>query len=211
MLTTAAIEVLRTVGYAGATTQTIAKQAGVTTGALHHHFPTKGELMLAVLDHASSQLKDRLEAEGTIPQVEAPQLRALVEHLWQVYGHPEYWAVWEVIIGTRADPLLHEQVVRHRSDTMQKVLVPWLDRLALPSDARDDVLQTFEFMLIAIRGLGLERFLDKDAAYFDQHLSILAEFLRHRLQGIREQASLPAMAATPALAERPPNRRSKPP
>jgi AcrR family transcriptional regulator len=203
VLTTAAIEVLRTVGYARATTKVIAKQASVTTGALHHHFPTKGELMLAVLDHASSQLKERLEAEGAIHHVDAPQIRALVEHLWHVHGHPEYWAVWEVIIGTRADPLLHERVVRHRSDTMQNVLVPWLDRLALPSEARDDVLQTFEFMLIAIRGLGLECFLDKDAAYFDQHLSILAEFLRHRLQGIREQASLPAMAAIPAFARRP--------
>ncbi len=209
MLTTAAIEVLRTVGYARATTQIIAKQAGVTTGALHHHFPTKGELMLAVLDRVSSQLKERLE-EGTILHVDAPQVRALVEHLWQVYGHPEYWAVWEVIIGTRADPHLHEQVVKHRSDTLQTVLVPWLDRLALASDARDDVLETFEFMLIAIRGLGLERFLDKNDAYFDQHLSILAEFLRQRLQRIREQASGPAVATSPALVGQSRNRRSTP-
>jgi len=209
VLTTAAIEVLRTVGYARATTQIIAKQAGVTTGALHHHFPSKGDLMLAVLDHASSQLRERLEAEGTILHADAPQIRALVEHLWQVYGHPEYWAVWEVIIGTRADPILHERVVKHRSDTMRNVLVPWLDRLALPSDAQEDVLQSFEFLLIAIRGLGLERFLDKDASYFDRHLCTLAEFLRHRLQGIRGQVSPPAMLTTPVLARRPRNRRPK--
>ena len=192
VLIQSAIDLLTTVGFAGATTQLIAKRAGVTTGALHHHFPTKGELMFAVLDHSSSQIRERLETEEGASLVEPSQIRALVDHLWQVYGHPEYWAVWEIIIGTRADPVLHERVVKHRLETMQTVLHPWLKRLEVAEDARDEVVDTFEFTLIAIRGLGLERFLDKSSDYFDRHLSILAEFLGMRLKGLRRRGSVRA-------------------
>ncbi len=52
----AATELLRSVGYAGTTTALIAKQAGVTTGALHHHFASKDDLMLSVLDRSSARV-----------------------------------------------------------------------------------------------------------------------------------------------------------
>jgi len=178
----AAVYLLSTVGFSKTTTQLIAKQAGVTTGALHHHFLTKDELMFAVLDHAAIHLNERLEAEVGTPLTGISRIRALVDHLWQVYGHPEYWAIWEIIIGTRADPDFHQSVVRHRAETMRTVVRPWLARLQLSPDAWNDYVETFEFLLIAIRGLGLERFLDQSDTYFDRHLSILAEFVGSRLE-----------------------------
>src|SRR5262249_9770634 len=57
----AAIGLLSTVGFAGTTTQLIARRARVTTGALHHHFPTKDALLFAVLDHVSERIRLRLE------------------------------------------------------------------------------------------------------------------------------------------------------
>jgi hypothetical protein len=113
---------------------------------------------------------------------EVSRIRAFVDHLWQVYGHPEYWAVWEIIIGTRANPTFHQAVIEHRAQTMRTVVHPWLAHLEISPEAWGDVVETFEFMLIAIRGLGLERFLDQSDAYFDRHLSILAEFVGSRLR-----------------------------
>ena len=157
VLTTAAIEVLRTVG-CGATTQIIAKQAGVTTGAGIITFLAR-ELMLAVLDRASSQLKERLKAEGTILHAEAPPNSGS-------RGAPLAGFMGILSIGRfgKSDhrntcrPALAraggEASILHNT---QNVLVHGLPS-ALPSDAREDVLQTFEFMLIAIRGLGLAAF-----------------------------------------------------
>ncbi len=59
----ATIDLLQMVGFAGTTTALIAKRSGVTTGALHHHFATKDELMFGVLDHASERVRERLEEE----------------------------------------------------------------------------------------------------------------------------------------------------
>jgi AcrR family transcriptional regulator len=186
ILIRAAIELLHTVGFAGTTTALIAKRAGVTTGALHHHFSTKDELMFGVLDHASERMRDRLEAEEHLSPDGALHISDLVQHLWQVYGDPEYWAIWEIIIGTRSDGVLHPRVVTHRLDTMRTVLHPWLERHTSENDVRPDIVAMFEFMLIAIRGLSLERFLDKDEAYFERNLKILAELVGQRLETLAQ-------------------------
>ena len=43
-------------GFAGASMREIAKDAGITGAALYHHFPGKGDLLLAVMDHMRSQI-----------------------------------------------------------------------------------------------------------------------------------------------------------
>jgi AcrR family transcriptional regulator len=174
---------LSTVGFAGATTQLIARRARVTTGALHHHFPTKDALLFAVLDHVSDRLRHKLEQSERLDPRGRPTIAALVRHLWTVYGHPEYWAVWEIIIGTRADAKLHRRIVAHREDSMRQVVYPWLARHQVVGDGAPEAVATFELMLIAIRGLSLERFLDKDDAYLARNLTLLAELVeRHRAQ-----------------------------
>ena len=45
----AAANLFQSQGYSGTTTQQIAKEAGVTSGAMHHHFPTKKALGIAVI------------------------------------------------------------------------------------------------------------------------------------------------------------------
>lgn len=190
ILTGAAIEILHTVGLAGTTTALIAKRAGVTTGALHHHFSTKDELMFAVLDDVSERVRARLEEQEKLSATGRLHVSNLVRQLWEVYGDPEYWAIWEIIIGTRADPGLHRRVVAHRLETMRTVLSPWLERFTSADSAPGDLIAIFELLLIAIRGLSLERFLDKDDAYFERNLELLAELVGHRLEAFAQHEFL---------------------
>jgi AcrR family transcriptional regulator len=199
VLIQAAVRLLASAGYGKTTTQSIAREAGVTTGALHHHFPTKDDLMLAVLDQSAITVEEKLEAENAFPFAGKASIRDVVDHLWQIYGQPDYWAVWEIIIGTRIDTDVHQRVLAHRAQSMANVVLPWLKRIeSLTGTAgasgpvkRSDAAEIFEFMLITIRGLSLERFMDKDAAYFEQHLSMLADFVSFRLQSLEPQLDQP--------------------
>ncbi|MDB5363029.1 MAG: hypothetical protein JWO51_4326 [Rhodospirillales bacterium] len=181
LLIGAATDLLRTVGFSGASTAAIAKSAGLTTGALHHHFATKEDLMLSVLDRSSERVLRRLEQQDHVTASGRIDVKSLIAHLWEVYGDPGYWAVWEIIIGTRADEAFHRRIVEHRLEAMRGVLHPWVRRHVLADTAEPEMLPLFEFMLVAIRGLSLERFLDKDAAYFDRNLNLLAEMVGQRL------------------------------
>jgi len=51
----AAAALFQAQGYAGTSTQDIARTAGVTSGAMHHHFPTKKALGLAVIEERIAQ------------------------------------------------------------------------------------------------------------------------------------------------------------
>jgi AcrR family transcriptional regulator len=183
LLIGAATDLLRTVGYSRASTAAIARHAGLTTGALHHHFATKEDLMLSVLDRSSERVLQQLEQQDHVGAGGRIDVKSLVAHLWEVYGDPGYWAVWEIIIGTRSDEAFHRRLVDHRLETMRGVVHPWVRRHVLADAAELDMLALFEFMLVAIRGLSLERFFDKDAAYFERNLNLLADMVGQRLAG----------------------------
>ncbi|OWJ67399.1 TetR/AcrR family transcriptional regulator [Inquilinus limosus] len=184
LLLRAAAELLQEVGFSGTTTALIARRAGVTTGALHHHFATKDDLMLGVLDRMTERVLHRIEQQDHVTPDGRIDVPSLVAHLWEIYGDPGYWAIWEIIIGTRADAAFHGKVVAHRQETMRRVLPSWLERHVLSEARRPDLAALFEFLLIAIRGLSLERFLDKEAAYFDRNLALLAELVDRKLANL---------------------------
>ena len=61
-LVAAAVEVLRTQGFAAATTRTIAARAGCNQGLIHYHFGSVVKLLLAALDDVSQRRRQRYEA-----------------------------------------------------------------------------------------------------------------------------------------------------
>ncbi len=63
-------------GYAAASTENIVRQAGVTRGALYHHFKNKRDLFLAVFKEAQREIGRRIEAQA---EVESDLWRQLVE------------------------------------------------------------------------------------------------------------------------------------
>lgn len=69
-------------GYAGATVARIAEEAGVTTGALQHHFGDRMGLMLEVVREGYERLVadvvERLPAEGTLEERIAGGVDAMV-------------------------------------------------------------------------------------------------------------------------------------
>jgi AcrR family transcriptional regulator len=62
-------------GYAGAGREEIARRAGVTRGALYHHFGTKQELFRAVVEDLESELGERLVAAGSAGHDPLEELR----------------------------------------------------------------------------------------------------------------------------------------
>jgi AcrR family transcriptional regulator len=59
----AATRVLSEHGYDGASTNRIAKAAGISNGSLYQYFPNKDAILIAVLDRFADRLADRLGAE----------------------------------------------------------------------------------------------------------------------------------------------------
>src|SRR5919199_6166892 len=62
-LIAAARELFAARGYAGVGTEEIVQRAGVTRGALYHHFPGKHDLFEAVYERVERELAERIVTE----------------------------------------------------------------------------------------------------------------------------------------------------
>ncbi|MGA0604727.1 TetR/AcrR family transcriptional regulator [Phenylobacterium sp. VNQ135] len=106
------IACLHELGYSATTTLEIAARAEVTRGAILHHFPTKVDLILAVASHiADAQFRDRRRALMAVPRG-YERFMALTEVTWRSSIEPPAIALLEIMVGSRSDPALAEELPR---------------------------------------------------------------------------------------------------
>ena len=99
----ATVECLVEHGYAGTTTQRVQVQAGVSRGALLHHFPSKPAMFLAAVQHVGEQqdLAVRAAAERTVSG--SDRLEFAFEVLHDAMSGPLYLAGYELWMAARTD------------------------------------------------------------------------------------------------------------
>jgi len=154
-LVQATIEVVRERSFGGTSVFEVAKAAGVTPGALQHHFGSKAALMLHVLESI-------LGAEGreALPWP-APTLalatraRRHVQLLWtHLYEPPRFLVAWDVYFGSCHDPAMRDAIAQRRAPLAATLHARFLD--VFPEAASDAGIGAFiDLLLSALRGLGV--------------------------------------------------------
>jgi AcrR family transcriptional regulator len=101
----AAIDCFYDLGYFNTTTENIAQKAGVSRGAMLHHFPTRSDLIKAAVDHLNQIRLDTYSAEEA-------RIQEGAEHTRVDEGIDAYWRQ----LNTRAFVVFHELQVASRTD-----------------------------------------------------------------------------------------------
>ncbi|MCP4036812.1 MAG: TetR/AcrR family transcriptional regulator, partial [bacterium] len=100
---TAAIECLSKLGYPATTTVAVGERAGVSRGALLHHFPTRAELIAAAIRRLFEELDERFrKAFAQIP-ADADRIDAVVDLIWKGYATPKVPPLLELFVAARTD------------------------------------------------------------------------------------------------------------
>jgi AcrR family transcriptional regulator len=123
-LVAAAREVIEQGGYAAASVAAIAERAGVATGTLYRHFPSKAELFVEIVRSTSRRELEAMRRVATAPGTFADRLEAVVT----TYAHRALrkrrlaWA----LVYEPADPLVdaerlayRRQYARHMADFLR--------------------------------------------------------------------------------------------
>lgn len=120
-LISGAIEVIHEVGYAAANTAMISQRAGVSRGAMLHHFGTRAALMAEVVRHVFEN--EMIEYER-IRQTTGlgNRLGDWPKLLWQVLGRPSGLAVLEILQAARSDAELETVVVPMQEEVEARAL-----------------------------------------------------------------------------------------
>lgn len=106
----ATIELLVERGYAGTSTRLAAEKAGVSLGALQHHFRTKAELtveaMRFVTDRLAGEFVSAIPREGD----DVERVRLALDRLFVVFRGPTFAAAMELHLAARTDETLREPI-----------------------------------------------------------------------------------------------------
>jgi AcrR family transcriptional regulator len=178
----ATTEILFTEGYAAATTQRIASRAGVSRGAMLHHFPAKVDLMLAAL--RSAQEADAVYLREQLERIERPfdRITALPELTWKVLSGPSGIAVLEIMMASRSDPDLARSLepVQTQIEAGSQQRVAALMRAAgIRVDARSRELVVL--VVAAIRGLSIQAMFRKGSHDTPPALRVLQSLVQAQL------------------------------
>lgn len=157
----ATIQCLVNTGYAEMSTNDVVHRAGVSRGALAHHFPTKAQLVAAAADRLIKQRAQDFrgtfaglaEAERTVPEA--------IDLLWSYYEGPPFAALLELTVAARTNPELRRVIADGPSQIAETTLEVFVE--LFPAMAGNPLAtQMVQATLAMLAGLALQEIVDGD-------------------------------------------------
>jgi AcrR family transcriptional regulator len=99
----AAIKCLVELGYGRTTTTVIAQKAGLSRGAMLHHFPSKMDIIRAAVDYLHAKRLRAFRKAMTKVAPDGDHVRLGVEAYWAHVKHPWFVAFFEIAVAARTD------------------------------------------------------------------------------------------------------------
>jgi AcrR family transcriptional regulator len=99
----AVVESMAEVGYQKTTATEIARRAGVTWGAVQHHFGDKDGILMAVLEESFGRFADVLAAPPAATASLDSRVNLFVDRAWHHFGGPHYRSTFEILLNLPPD------------------------------------------------------------------------------------------------------------
>ncbi|MDB5577828.1 MAG: hypothetical protein JWR80_3004 [Bradyrhizobium sp.] len=171
-LARAAFEVIAERGHSALRTAAVAERAGVSQGALVHHFATKEGLTLAAVDHAFAHASARTEeiiAEGLAAGDDPIDL--MISDFRLYFFNDDFWVSLDITInGSKTAALaegIREIVPRYRLGVYNR----WVGILADAGWSRSDAMEIVRMTAALITGFGIRTLFDDVDVYLGELLS----------------------------------------
>lgn len=170
-------------GYIGVSLQDIADMAGISRGAITHHYPSKIDLTSAAIQHFVQWRYDRVHAafEGK----ENIELRERLDILWKEF-QAIFPITFELIVALRADKDL---LAKYRENALTRIeeittgyddFFPELSGMKVPG-------VVVAVMAAFYRGAFIES-VSRDPAYIEEMKSVFQDMLMKYLEGEKKAA-----------------------
>ena len=126
---------LAEIGYGRTSTTEICRRAGVSRGALLHHFPSKAALLAAACEHIfDSQVEEFRAVIEAVPQG-ADRIDVAIDTLWSMFKGDTFTAWHELINAGRTDPELQPHVALVAGRVRETISATWTDLFEAPAGA----------------------------------------------------------------------------
>ena len=166
----ATLEVLEARGYSGLTTKEVAIRAGLSNGALMHHYSTKADLVIAAGAHIYEKHIESGRRIAASAAARNDPLNAFVSDCVNVYLGATFIPTMEMMLAARTDPLMNapfDVFMQNYRKTMNGI---WLQAFMHAGYSKDEASFTIMSTLNLIRGMGTNALWQKNMPYYIRFL-----------------------------------------
>lgn len=166
----ATLDILLDRGYARASTLDIADRAGVSRGALTHHFESKDDLVCQAVEQllreATAEIRDYAE------RVQSGRLdiSGFIDHLWEMFSGRLFYITLEHVTEARHNDFLRARLVPVVREFHQALDQIWSDFFRGAGLKSAEVETALNASLCLLRGMGVQTVLRNDPAYYKRLL-----------------------------------------
>jgi AcrR family transcriptional regulator len=181
----AAVQVLSTRGYAGFRTAEVATQAGVSRGALTHHFPSRDELLVAVV-------ADVFRRSGELGRTRAGSVHSVDEAIGSLLSDSRdfffselFLVAMDLAIQGRLAQSGLDPVGKISADARLPVEASWLNALVSAGVATDVAEDLLWLTNSIVRGLAVRRLWQDEPARFERLFLLWRRMVTAYLESLR--------------------------
>ena len=173
----AAAECIARSGLANSSLGVIAKHAGVTRGAVQHHFGTRNELLLAVVDEFGQQL---IALSRNLTGRHAPltdRIDSICSLYWETFSSPHFLAVIQIWLGVQNEPRIYRSVLNRIRWFEVELDRQWIDLFSDSPIDEKGLRAARHVTLGTMRGLALRMTYSRDASRSLDEIEVLKMML----------------------------------
>ncbi len=181
----ATIDCLHEVGYHQTSTVLVTERAGVSRGAMLHHFPSKADLMMAASEHiVGLRLELHAERLGRFT-TDREKFLHLIDILWAAFETPSGIARIEIMLGSRSDPELGPRFreLNDRLEEGHKALI-WKRAQQLGFTDKRKIRAFVQLYAAALRGLAIDTLSPGSRQDIKGAIALLKEFQLGMLEAV---------------------------
>ena len=146
----------------------VAEEAGVSRGAQTHHFPSKGNLILAVFAALFERAAESSRVRIAKLRPNDDVIQAMIVDASEFFLSADFRMSLDMLASAERDPELREGIGQTARETRSVVEDMWIGLLLSRGLAREDAEDVLWLIFSAIRGLSVRMLWQFDQARFER-------------------------------------------
>ena len=182
----ATLKLLANEGLIATTTRAIAAEAGISRGALQHHFRSYDDLMVEVV---GGEISEQLHFRWDIGELRSKQLTIRVDlvldHYYGVFSSPVFLAIIPMLV--HPTPFFGKRIAKRLVELQKSINGVWLELFSDVGVSDDEIADMRRVAMSAIRGFALRERYGERGAWTKYSAVLRKMIMAHLLLGTQDR------------------------
>lgn len=180
------LDVIYEVGFKSATTERFAAKAGVSRGAMLHHFPTREDIIAAAMEHLLQSGTEEIRAKVSEVNAGTVSMDDLIDFIWRLYSGRFFYLSLEMVVEARSNALFRMKMVPVLKEFHSALDTIWRSLIGQDAHRARRAVVILNLTVCLLRGMGVQTVLRSDNTYYEEMIEMWKQVLPSLLSNTME-------------------------